>query len=89
MCGVVLMDVQVLQAVPSDEDSFQCRYWDGRNEEECQNYHHVLLLPQGPGVFGNDVPLNKTVLTCGSNAFRPQCQYRNVSPLHIFIPLLL
>ena len=71
--------LQVLQAEPDPSVSFNCEYIDARSNEECQNYHHVLQLPQGPGTI-NNVPLNQTVLTCGSNAFSPHCYYRRVSP---------
>lgn len=75
-CKLVL---QVLQAEPDDSAFINCRYVDARNIEECQNYHHVLQFPQGPGAI-NNVPLNQTVLSCGSNSFSPRCSYRRVRP---------
>ena len=35
-------------------------------------------------VSGRAVPFSDTVLTCGTNAFNPHCQYRNVSTYQIF-----
>ena len=50
-------------------------------QDECSNSHHVLEFPALEGTFtvnNRDIPFNETVLTCGTNAFNPQCHYRNV-----------
>lgn len=51
-------------------------------QEQCQNYHHVLVYPKGPGAMismqGVRHNLNDTVLVCGSYAFSPMCHYRQV-----------
>jgi len=54
------------------------------SQEECQNYPHVLTIPTGTDTIfsprnNTQVPVNQTILVCGSNAFDPLCQYRDVS----------
>ena len=51
-------------------------------QEGCQNYHHILLYPGGSRTFtamGQQYNLTDTVLVCGSNAYSPECHFREVS----------
>ncbi len=50
--------------------------------QECQNYHRILVLPQGKGQIsspdGQIWNVSDTILACSSNAYYPLCHYRNV-----------
>jgi len=69
-------------ASPDSSTFYDCHMEDLRTVEQCQNYHHVLVYPKGPGAMismqGVRHNLNDTVLVCGSYAFSPMCHYRQV-----------
>jgi hypothetical protein len=54
-------------------------------EEECQNFHQIIQFPQGNFTLDNNntLPLEDTVIICGTNAYHPRCIYRNRTNLDI------
>ena len=69
-----------LDVTPSYETFYHCKFEIFNPDEACQNFHHILYFQSGPGnistTFGQ-VPKEETVLVCGSNAYNPECMYRN------------
>ena len=82
-----LKDVSNAQDVtPPIETVYYCKFVTFKPGQACQNFHHILYFQSGPGyittIYGN-VPKEEAVLVCGSNAYSPQCVYRNRTSLEI------
>uniref|UniRef100_A0A1X7V831 Sema domain-containing protein n=1 Tax=Amphimedon queenslandica TaxID=400682 RepID=A0A1X7V831_AMPQE len=74
-------------ATPSATKINTCRTSNAIFESlaNCQNFHHILHIPTTDTLLSLDnnqtVPLNETVLACGSDAYQPLCFYRNRTDL--------
>ncbi|XP_019855410.1 PREDICTED: semaphorin-2A-like [Amphimedon queenslandica] len=85
------LDLQTIlnaqNATPSATKIHTCRTSNAIFESlaNCQNFHHILHIPTTDTLLSLDnnqtVPLNETILACGSDAYQPLCFYRNRTDL--------